>query len=128
MPVARSAGISGHLTRPRTIPIGSNTTLIGLPGSEITGANLRVDAQLLHPAALDRTRADHRRVQGHRTDREPEPGRRVDIVAAYNTAFDPDLADVPAFTPLLRRTVHPAVAVPWVVSALAGPRSLGDAR
>ena len=51
-------------------------------------------------------------------------GRRVDIVAAYNAAFDPDLAEVPAFTPLLRRTVHPAAAVPWVVSALAGPRPL----
>jgi pectate lyase len=55
-------------------------------------------------------------------------GRPVDILAAYNAAFDPDLAEVPAFTPLLRRTVHPAVAVPWVVSALAGPRVLGAAR
>ena len=39
-------------------------------------------------------------------------GRRVDILAAYNAAFDPDLTEVPAWTPLLRRTVHPAVAVP----------------
>ena len=48
-------------------------------------------------------------------------GKPVDILAAYNAAFDPDLTEVPAWTPLLRRTVHPAVAVPRVVSALAGP-------
>jgi hypothetical protein len=49
-------------------------------------------------------------------------------LAGYNAAFDPVLAEVPAWSPLLRRTVHPAVAVPWVVSALAGPRALGAAR
>jgi pectate lyase len=52
-------------------------------------------------------------------------GEPVDIVAAYNAASEPNLTEVPAWTPLLRRTVHPAVAVPRVVSALAGPRSLG---
>jgi pectate lyase len=52
-------------------------------------------------------------------------GRPVDILAAYNAAFDPDLTEVPAWTPLLRRTVHPAVAVPAVVAALSGPRALG---
>jgi pectate lyase len=51
-------------------------------------------------------------------------GKRVDILAAYNAAFDPDLAEVPAWTPLLRRSVHPARAVAWVVSVLAGPRAL----
>ena len=51
-------------------------------------------------------------------------GKPVDILAAYNAAFDPDLTEVPAWTPLLRRTVHPTVAVPRVVSALAGPRAL----
>ena len=52
-------------------------------------------------------------------------GEPVDILAAYNAAFDPDLTEVPAWTPLLRRTVHRTVAVPRVVSALAGPRALG---
>ncbi len=53
-------------------------------------------------------------------------GRPVDLLAAYNAAADPDIAEVPAFTPLPRRTVHPARAVPWVVSALAGPKHLGE--
>ena len=35
-------------------------------------------------------------------------GEPVDIVAAYNAAFDPDITEVPAFTPLPRRTLHPA--------------------
>ncbi|HWI02206.1 MAG TPA: polysaccharide lyase family 1 protein [Propionibacteriaceae bacterium] len=51
-------------------------------------------------------------------------GRPVDLLAAYNAAHDPDIAEVSAFTPLPRRTVHPTRAVPWVVSALAGPRHL----
>ena len=51
-------------------------------------------------------------------------GRRVDILAAYNRAYDPDLAEVPAWTPLLRRTVHPAVAVPPIVRAHSGPEAL----
>lgn len=52
-------------------------------------------------------------------------GEPIDLLAAYNAAADPDIAEVPAFTPLPRRTVHPAWAVPWVVSALAGPKHLG---
>lgn len=52
-------------------------------------------------------------------------GEPVDILAADNAAFDPDLTEVPAWTPLQRRTVHRTVAVPRVVSALAGPRALG---
>ena len=51
-------------------------------------------------------------------------GRRVDILAAYNAANDPDLAEVPAFSPLLRRTVHPAVAVPVIVAVHSGPPGL----
>jgi pectate lyase len=51
-------------------------------------------------------------------------GVRVDILAAYNAANDPDLVEVPAFTPLLRRTVHPTRAVPLVVTTHAGPRGL----
>lgn len=51
-------------------------------------------------------------------------GRPVDILAAYNARSEPDLAEVPAWAPLLRRTVHPAVAVPRVVSAQAGPGGL----
>lgn len=50
--------------------------------------------------------------------------KRVDILAAYNATHDPDLTEVPAWPPLLRRTVHPAAAVPRVVSAQAGPRAL----
>ena len=52
-------------------------------------------------------------------------GRRVDILAAYNRAYDPDLTEVPAWSPLLRRTVHPAVAVPVIVAVHSGPRALG---
>jgi pectate lyase len=52
-------------------------------------------------------------------------GRRVDILAAYNAAFDPDLTEVPAWSPLLRRTVHPAVVVPVIVALHSGPRALG---
>jgi pectate lyase len=55
-------------------------------------------------------------------------GRPVDILAAFNAAAEDDLTEVPAWTPLLRRTVHPAVAVPWVVSAFAGPRALWGPR
>lgn len=51
-------------------------------------------------------------------------GRRVDLLARYNAAHDPDIAEVPAFTPPPRRTVHPSRVVPRVVSALAGPRHL----
>ena len=53
-------------------------------------------------------------------------GEPFDLLAAYNAAADPDIAEVPAFTPLPRRTLHPARAVPRVVSALAGPRHLGQ--
>ena len=51
-------------------------------------------------------------------------GRRVDILAAYNAANDPDIVEVPAWSPLLRRTVHPAVAVPVIVAVHSGPRAV----
>ena len=51
-------------------------------------------------------------------------GGRVDLLAAYNAAHDPDLAEVPAWAPLLRRTVQPAAAVPALVLAHAGPDRL----
>lgn len=52
-------------------------------------------------------------------------GEPIDLLAAYNASHDPDIAEVPAWAPLLRRTVHPASAVPRVVAALAGPKNLG---
>lgn len=52
-------------------------------------------------------------------------GVRTDITAAYNASHDPDLVEVPAWAPLLRRSVLPTVAVPRVVSAQAGPQGLG---
>jgi len=51
-------------------------------------------------------------------------GRPVDLLAAYNASHDPDIAEVPAFAPLPRRTVHPVRAVPWLVAAHAGPSHL----
>jgi len=53
-------------------------------------------------------------------------GRPVDLLAVHNAATDPDIAEIPAFAPLLRRTVHPVQAVPHVVSAQAGPKHLGQ--
>ena len=51
-------------------------------------------------------------------------GRPKDLLAAYNALHDPDLTEVEPWTPLLRRTVHPAPAVPWLVARQAGPRRL----
>lgn len=53
-------------------------------------------------------------------------GRPVDLLAVHNAAADPDIAEVPAFSPLPRRTVDPVAAVPRLVSALAGPEHLGQ--
>jgi pectate lyase len=52
-------------------------------------------------------------------------GRPVDLLAVHNAAADPDIAEVPAFTPLPRRILTPVRAVPWVVAAQAGPEHLG---
>jgi pectin methylesterase-like acyl-CoA thioesterase len=53
-------------------------------------------------------------------------GEPLDLLAEHNAAHDPDIAEVPAFDPLPRRTIHPAQAVARVVSALAGPKHLGQ--
>jgi pectate lyase len=53
-------------------------------------------------------------------------GHPVDLLAVHNAATDPDLAEIPAFAPLPRRTVHPAEAVPHVATGLAGPEHLGQ--
>jgi pectate lyase len=55
-------------------------------------------------------------------------GRRatpVDLVAAYNAAYDPDLAPDAGWTPSLRTRVDPTVTVPAVVAASVGIRHLG---
>ena len=53
-------------------------------------------------------------------------GRHVDLLAVHNAAADTDIAEVPAFTPLPRRTVHPTRLVPLLVAVLAGPGHLGE--
>ncbi|GLY93103.1 polysaccharide lyase family 1 protein [Actinoplanes sp. NBRC 103695] len=50
--------------------------------------------------------------------------RPVDLVAAYNEAYDPDLLPGAGWTPVLRTRVDPAVAVPLIVAATAGSRRL----
>jgi pectate lyase len=52
----------------------------------------------------------------------PKP---VDLVAAYNEAYDPDLAPDAGWTPTLRTHVEPAWAVPVLVAVGAGARHLG---
>jgi pectate lyase len=49
----------------------------------------------------------------------------VDLVAAYNAAYDPDLAADAGWTPTLRTRVDPTAAVPGIVAANAGIRHLG---
>jgi len=53
---------------------------------------------------------------------KPKP---VDLVAAYNAAYDPDLTPDAGWTPTLRTRVDPAALVPAVVAATAGIRRLG---
>ena len=50
--------------------------------------------------------------------------RPVDLVAAYNAAYDPDLSPDAGWTPTLRRRLDPTVVVPIVVSVSAGARFL----
>jgi pectate lyase len=57
--------------------------------------------------------------------RAPRP---VDLVAAYNAAYDPDLSPDAGWTPTLRTRVDPAWAVPLVVAAGVGRQHLGLAR
>ncbi|HEX5201875.1 MAG TPA: polysaccharide lyase family 1 protein, partial [Actinoplanes sp.] len=49
----------------------------------------------------------------------------VDLVAAYNAAYDPDLTSDAGWTPTLRGKVDPTAAVPHVVAARAGAHHLG---
>jgi pectate lyase len=53
--------------------------------------------------------------------RAPEP---VDLVAAYNAAYDPDLSPDAGWTPTLRTRLDPTWAVPGVVAATVGHRRL----
>jgi pectate lyase len=50
--------------------------------------------------------------------------RPVDLVAAHNAAYDPDLSPDAGWTPTLRRRLDPTVAVPLVVLTSAGARRL----
>jgi pectate lyase len=52
------------------------------------------------------------------------PPRPVDLVAAYNASYDPDLIPDAGWTPTLRTRLDPTAAVPAVVSAGAGIRHL----
>ncbi|WP_030435174.1 polysaccharide lyase family 1 protein [Actinoplanes subtropicus] len=49
----------------------------------------------------------------------------VDLVAAYNAAYDPDLTPDAGWTPTLRDRMDPAWAVPQVVAGSVGIRHLG---
>ncbi|MGK5682082.1 pectate lyase family protein [Actinoplanes sp. URMC 104] len=52
------------------------------------------------------------------------PAQPVDLVAAYNAAYDPDLLADAGWTPTLRTGVDPTAAVPALVSAGAGARRI----
>lgn len=51
-------------------------------------------------------------------------GAPVDLLAAYNAEFDPDLSSDAGWTPTLRTAVQPARAVPHLVTAQAGAEHL----
>ena len=53
------------------------------------------------------------------------PARAVDLVAAYNAAYDPDFSPDAGWVPVLRTRVDPTALVPAVVKAAAGSRRLG---
>jgi pectate lyase len=50
--------------------------------------------------------------------------QRVDVVEAFNAANGTSIADDAGWTPEFRSTVHPAAAVPGLVSVFAGPSGL----
>jgi pectate lyase len=54
--------------------------------------------------------------------RAPQP---VDLVAAYNAAYDPDLSPDAGWTPTLRPRLDPTALVPAILAASAGIRRLG---
>jgi len=51
--------------------------------------------------------------------------RPVDLVAAYNAAYDPDFAPDAGWVPTLRTRLDPTALVPVIVKAAAGSRRLG---
>lgn len=51
--------------------------------------------------------------------------RPVDLVAAYNAAYDPDFAPDAGWVPTLRPRLDPTVLVPVIVKAAAGSHRLG---
>ena len=53
------------------------------------------------------------------------PARPVDLVAAHNAAYDPDLSPDAGWVPTLRTRVDQTVLVPVIVKAAAGSRRLG---
>jgi pectate lyase len=53
------------------------------------------------------------------------PARPVDLVAAYNAAYDPDFSPDAGWVPALRTRVDPTALVPVIVKAAAGSRRLG---
>jgi pectate lyase len=50
--------------------------------------------------------------------------RPVDLVAAYNAAYEPDLVPDAGWTPTLRTRLDPAALVPLIVTLTAGARGL----
>ena len=54
------------------------------------------------------------------------PARPVDLVAAYNAAYDPDLTPDAGWTPTARTRVDPAWAVPVLVAVLSGSSLLDN--
>jgi pectate lyase len=50
------------------------------------------------------------------------PIRPVNLLAAYNAAFDPDIAPDAGWTPALRTRLDPTIVVPVLVGLFAGPK------
>jgi pectate lyase len=50
------------------------------------------------------------------------PIQPVNLLAAYNAAFDPDIAPDAGWTPTRRTRLDPTIAVPLLVGLLAGPK------
>jgi pectate lyase len=54
-----------------------------------------------------------------------QPPRAVDLVAAYNAAYDPDFVPDAGWVPTLRTRLDPTLLVPLIAKAAAGSRRLG---
>ena len=54
-----------------------------------------------------------------------QPAQPVDLVAAYNDAYDPDLLPDAGWIPTLRRHLDPTARTPAIVNTSAGARRLG---